>query len=534
MNVPFFRPAIGDAEIMEVSNCLRSGWLTTGPLTKRFEALFAEQVGAKHAVAVNSGTAALHLAVGALGLRAGQAVLVPTMSFAATAEVVLCQGAVPIPVDCDPVTLNMDLQDATKKIALIRSGRLPVRVPDDLEPAGMIPVHVGGLVMDYGKIESFAREHGLWVVEDAAHAFPAAWRSGPDNPWRRCGQRTAAVTCYSFYANKTITTGEGGMAVTEDAALADHMRLMSLHGLSQDAWGRDSGDGNWDYQIIAPGHKYNLSDVAAAIGIHQLRRSEEMRVARAALSQAYYHALAEVDELELPPDPPDRIHAWHLFPVRLRLAKLTIDRNTFIRELQKAGIGCSVHWRPLHLHQPRSPRKILDFGCNSGHPLKRVCTVLGSEGTGLDVNAAAIEKARRDNPDARFLSYDGNAIPLEEESFDHVMLHHVLGHVENPHDTIGQLVRVLRPGGTISAITANAHYKLWQISFNIVNDFLPDKTALRYYTARSLRHLLRRHELTVQSLSTHGATPSFCPSLARRKCGLFLVAFAVKPELGTQ
>ena len=182
--------------------------------------------------------------------------------------------------------------------------------------------------------------------------------------------------------------------------------------------------------------------------------------------------------------------------------------------------------------KPRRPRKILDFGCNSGYPLKHVCTALGCEGTGLDVNAAAIEKARRDNPDARFLPYDGNAIPLDDDSFDHVMLHHVLGHVDDPQDSIRQLVRVLRPGGTMSVITANAHYKLWQIPFNIVNDFLPDKTALRYYTARSLRHLLRRHELTVQSLFTHGASPSFCPSLARHKCGLFLVAFAVKPELG--
>jgi len=370
MEVPFFRPSIGEAVIEEVVACLRSGWLTTGPRTKRFEAEFSAFVGAKHAVAVNSCTAALHLAVEALRLGPGQAVLVPTMTFAATAEIVRYQGAVPILVDCDPVTLNMDLDDAQRKLRQLREGDLPV--PADLEPVGIIPVHVGGLMLDMDQVAEFAERNGLWVVEDAAHALPAAFRkgcvrfSGPSEPvtaglfsgrlqdrqdtWRSCGQRTATVTCFSFYANKTMTTGEGGMAVTDNERLAEHMRQMSLHGLSHDAWRRYMGGAAWDYRIVAPGYKYNLTDVAAALGIHQLARAEAMRQEREELAHEYRHALADVTSIELPPDPSDRLHAWHLFPIRLRLDQLAADRNEWIDALRARGVGCSVHWRPLHLH----------------------------------------------------------------------------------------------------------------------------------------------------------------------------------------
>lgn len=337
MNVPFFRPELSEAEIAEVVDTLRSGWLTTGPRVKRFEEDLAAAVGAPHAIAVNSCTAALHLAVEALGLRQGQSVLVPTMTFAATAEVVRYAGAVPVLVDCDPATLNMDLADAER------------RIKDAREPVGIIPVHVGGLMMDVDAISAFAKRHGLWVIEDAAHALPAAWRR-PDGSWQRCGEGTAAVTCFSFYANKTVTTGEGGMATTANAALAERMRMMSLHGLSNDAWGRFSKGGSWDYRILAPGFKYNLTDVAAALGIHQLARAEEMRKDRERLARRYLELLSNVEELELPSVPDDRIHSWHLFPVKLSLEKLTIDRNSFIAELNEAGVGCSVHWRPLHLH----------------------------------------------------------------------------------------------------------------------------------------------------------------------------------------
>jgi dTDP-4-amino-4,6-dideoxygalactose transaminase len=350
LQIPFFRADISEREIEEVNDTLRSGWLTSGPKVRCLEQGFAEAVGARHAIALNSCTAALHLAVEALDLRPGQAVLVPAMTFAATAEVVRYLGAIPILVDCDPITTNMDLNDAVRKIERLRDGTLFDGIARDTRVVGIMPVHVGGLMMDLEDVRHLAEEHGLWVVEDAAHAFPSSWRDGESGPWRRCGEDTATVTCFSFYANKTITTGEGGMAVTNNAALAERMRLMSLHGLSHDAWDRYTGGGSWDYKIIAPGFKYNLTDIAAAIGIHQLARAEEMRRERESVAHHYYEVLADVPEIELPADDVNRIHSWHLFPIKLRLERLSINRNRFIEELKEAGVGCSVHWRPLHLH----------------------------------------------------------------------------------------------------------------------------------------------------------------------------------------
>lgn len=367
---------------------LRSGWLTSGKRVQLFEKQFAAAVGASHAVALNSCTAALHLAVEALGLKPGQRVLVPTMTFAATAEVVRYLGAVPVLVDCDPITLNMDLEDAKRKLSADyadsterakgkeQRAKSSEQRTNPVEVVGIIPVHVGGLMLDVRAVQDFAAAHHLWIVEDAAHAFPAAVRTASDrvihtshrdtedmqsfernqksaastDEWQRCGQGTADVTCFSFYANKTITTGEGGMAVTNDRQLADRMRVMSLHGLSQDAWERYSGGSSWDYRIIAPGFKYNLTDIAAAIGIHQLARAEAMRREREQIAQTYLEEFAEIDEIELPPEDPNRIHAWHLFPIRLRLDQIKIDRNQFVEELKRDGVGCSVHWRPLHLH----------------------------------------------------------------------------------------------------------------------------------------------------------------------------------------
>jgi perosamine synthetase len=245
----------------------------------------------------------------------------------------------------------MDLADASRKLVGLRAGRLPEAIPRVTRVVGMIPVHVGGRMMDVAAVRAFAEKNGLWVVEDAAHALPAAWRPAPGAPWQRCGDATADVTCFSFYANKTITTGEGGMAVTPDGALADRMRTMSLHGLSHDAWERYSGGRSWDYRIIAPGYKYNLTDLAAAIGIHQLARAEEMRMAREAVARRYTAAFARFeDEIETPAEAPNRVESWHLYPIRLRLESLSITRNDFVDALKSAGIGCSVHWRPLHLH----------------------------------------------------------------------------------------------------------------------------------------------------------------------------------------
>jgi dTDP-4-amino-4,6-dideoxygalactose transaminase len=346
-HVPFFRPQISDAEVQEVTDCLRSGWLTTGPRVRQFEEQFAAAVGARHAVAVNSCTAALHLALEALDVRQGDGVLVPTMTFAATAEVVRYFGAVPILVDCEPYSLNMCLGDAAAKISAVRSGSTPLSPTTPI--VGMMPVHVGGYMMDMEEVAEFAQTHGLWVVEDAAHALPAAFRMRSGDV-KFCGASTADATCFSFYANKTITTGEGGMVVTEDAALAARVRQMSLHGLSSDAWNRYSGSGGWDYQIVAPGYKYNLTDVAASIGIHQLRRAEEMRRLRQDIAETYVAAFSDVEEIELPPDGSGRLHAWHLFPLRLKLDRLTCTRAEFMEWLRERGVGCSVHWRPLHLH----------------------------------------------------------------------------------------------------------------------------------------------------------------------------------------
>ena len=333
MKVPFFRPSIGEAEIAEVVEVLRSGWLTTGPRVKELERRFAEAVGARHALALSSCTAALHLALEAIGLQRGEGVLVPTMTFAATAEVVRYFDAVPLLVDCDPVTLHLDLEDAERVVA--KAGRA-VRA--------IMPVHVGGLMVDVDAVAAFAARHGLVVIEDAAHTLPAA-RGG------RSVGTTADLTCFSFYANKTMTTGEGGMVVTDRAEWAERMAVMSLHGMSRDAWKRYTGGGSWYYEIVAPGFKYNMTDIAAAIGIHQLARAEEMRAEREAIARELRGALAGLHDLvELPPDPPDVVHSWHLFPIRLKLDRLRIDRAAFIDAMKERGIGASVHWMPLHMH----------------------------------------------------------------------------------------------------------------------------------------------------------------------------------------
>ena len=348
--VPFFRPDIRDEEIRAVEEVMRSGWLTTGKVAAQFELEFAKAVGARHAVATNSCTAALHLAVEALGLSEGQAVLVPALTFAATAGIVRHQRAVPIFVDCDPQTLHMDLDDAARRLqAKSRDALMPESVAG-APVAGMIPVHVAGSMLDIDAAQRLADRHALWMVEDAAHAFPAAWRRAPDQPWQRCGENTSAVTCFSFYANKTMTTGEGGMAVTDRADLAARMREMLLHGLTSEAWDQYGPHGTWDYRIMAPGYSYNLTDIAAAIGRRQLARAEAMREARERIADRYSEAFADLDEIALPIRAQNRVPAWHLFPLKLRLDRLRISREEFIRQLDERGVHCSVHWRPLHLH----------------------------------------------------------------------------------------------------------------------------------------------------------------------------------------
>lgn len=329
--LPFARPDIGDAEVAAVTQALRSGWVTTGPVTRQFEQAFSDYLGGgRESVAVNSATAGLHLALEALGIGAGDEVIVPTLTFTATAEVVRYLGADAVLVDVDPVTLNIDPQK-------IRAAITP-------RTRAVMPVHYGGLACDMDAILAIARDHGLKVVEDAAHALPTTWRG------TLVGQLQSDVTVFSFYANKTITTGEGGMAVTREPALAQRMRVMRLHGMNRDAFDRFTSKAPaWYYEVIAPGFKYNMTDVAAAMGVEQLARLPEFVERRRALAARYHAELADLPLILPAGAPPGDAHAWHLYVVRLR-GEAPVSRDELIQALSERGIGTSVHYVPLHRH----------------------------------------------------------------------------------------------------------------------------------------------------------------------------------------
>ncbi len=327
--VPFALPDISEAEIASVVETLRSGWITTGPKAKEFERRFADATGAAHAVMVSSCTAALHLALEAVGIRPRDEVIVPTMTFAATAEIVRYLNAVPVLVDVrsrdhniDPAAIERAITSRTRAI---------------------LPVHFAGLPADMDEIVGIARRRGIAVIDDAAHSFPCTYRGRPVGT-------LADITCFSFYATKTITTGEGGAAVTAREDWAERMRIMSLHGISRDAWKRYSAEGTWYYEIIAPGYKYNLTDIAAAIGLGQLARAAEMLDRRRAIADHYDAAFRNDPAFEITEWPTDRDHARHLYVLKLRSGELSIDRDRFIVEMKQRGIGTSVHFIPLHLH----------------------------------------------------------------------------------------------------------------------------------------------------------------------------------------
>lgn len=327
--LPFARPDVDGAELEQIRETLESGWVTTGPKTKQFEEAFAAAVGARYAVAVNSCTAALHLALEAIGLARGDEVIVPTYTFAASAEVVRYFDAKPVLVDVEAQSLGMNV-DLLEKAVTMRT-------------RAIVPVHIAGLPVELDAVHDVARRHGLPVIEDAAHAFPAHYKQ------RRIGS-LSEITCFSFYATKTITTGEGGMLCTDDEALADRFRVMSLHGISRDAWNRYAADGSWFYEIVAPGFKYNMTDVAAAMGVAQLAKAERMRGRRREIAALYDAAFRDCAELEIPWDRPDCQHAWHLYMLRLHLDRLSVDRAAFIERLRGRRIGTSVHFIPLHIH----------------------------------------------------------------------------------------------------------------------------------------------------------------------------------------
>jgi dTDP-4-amino-4,6-dideoxygalactose transaminase len=327
--LPFHRSDVGDEEISEVVDVLRSGWLTTGPKVREFEREFAAMVGAEHAIAVNSCTAALHLALEAAGVKEGDEVLVPTMTFAATAEVVTYFKARPVLIDCTGDTLNLD------------TGRIEATITKKTK--AIIPVHFAGHPCDLNPIHAIAREHNLHVIEDAAHALPARYQG------KMIGGISDA-TCFSFYATKNITTGEGGMVTTNNAESAARMRMMSLHGLSRDAWNRYSTQGSWYYEILSPGFKYNLTDIAAALGLAQLKKCERFWKGRERYATMYREGFQDIPEISCPQAASSVQHAWHLYVIQLDLDRLEIGRDEFIRQLQQAGVGCSVHFIPLHLH----------------------------------------------------------------------------------------------------------------------------------------------------------------------------------------
>jgi dTDP-4-amino-4,6-dideoxygalactose transaminase len=325
--IPFHKPSIGPEEFEAVARVLESGWLTTGPLAQQFEREFADYIGCRYAVAVNSCTAALQLALDALGIKAGDEILVPTYTFTASAAVVAHMGACPVLCDTCPGGFNVDPADLERRITS--------------RTRAIMGIHIAGEPCDLAAIRRIAFRNGLHLIQDAAHALPASCRG------ERIGSNSEA-TAFSFYATKTITTGEGGMFVTNNENCARRAALMRLHGISGDAWKRYSREGSWYYNVIEAGFKMNMPDILAAIGLAQLRKADRFHHRRQEIASRYLNLLSPVEELEMPPLADG--HSWHLFIVRLRSAYLSRSRREFIEDLKHAGIGTSVHFIPLHMH----------------------------------------------------------------------------------------------------------------------------------------------------------------------------------------
>jgi dTDP-4-amino-4,6-dideoxygalactose transaminase len=327
--IPYNRPDIGEEEIAEVVDTLRSGWLTTGPKTRRFEGEFAAYTGARHALALSSATAALHLALVAANIGPGDEVITTPLTFAACANVIVQQGATPVLADVCADDLNIDPEQVERRITP--------------RTRALMAVHYAGQPCRMDALLDIAQRHNLFLIEDAAHAVGAEYR----------GQRIGSIgdaTAFSFYATKNLATGEGGMLTTNRPDVDERARIMTLHGMSRDGWNRYQKGGSWYYEVVAPGYKYNLSDIQAALGLVQLRRLEEMNARRDALSARMTAALAGCEAVETPRARPEVRHVWHLYVIRLRLRVLRIDRARFIEELAERGISTSVHFIPIHYH----------------------------------------------------------------------------------------------------------------------------------------------------------------------------------------
>jgi dTDP-4-amino-4,6-dideoxygalactose transaminase len=333
--LPFSPPFIDDQEINEVVDTLREGWITTGPKVKRFEDEFASFIGSPAALAVSSGTGALHIALAALKIGPGNGVITTPMSFCSSVHVIEQVGARPILVDVEPDTLNIDpakIEDVLK--SAVRSPQSAIKA--------LLPVHLYGQPCNMDAIMAIAQKYNLRVIEDAAHALPAKYNG-------RLIGTIGDLTAFSFYSTKNITTAEGGM-LTGKSELIEEARLWSLHGMDRDAWKRYSSEGSWYYEVIRPGFKYNMPDVAAAIGIQQLRKLTRFQTRRKEIVSRYNEAFSQFEELQIPCKRADVEHAWHLYVIRLTLERLEINRNQFIEGLKARNIGTSVHFIPIHLH----------------------------------------------------------------------------------------------------------------------------------------------------------------------------------------
>lgn len=329
MKVPFYTPYIGQEEIDEVTSAIQSNWLTKGQRTKKFEESFAVYVGSKHALGLNSCTAGLHLAQKVLGIGEGDQVITTPYTFAATVNTILHCGAEPVLVDIDPLTMNIDPREIEKAITP--------------KTKAIIPVHFAGFPCEMDRIMDIARCHNVKVIEDAAHAVYTKYHD-------RLVGSIGDITCFSFYATKNLCTGEGGMITSDDEELMNELQVLSLHGMSKNAWNRYSDKGTWFYEIESPGYKYNMTDIQASLGIVQLGKLEEMQTLRKKVADQYQTFYSKVEQLQVPHDDPKHRHAWHLYPIRLKGDTLKIGRDEFIEKLKEAGIGTSVHFIPIPIH----------------------------------------------------------------------------------------------------------------------------------------------------------------------------------------
>jgi dTDP-4-amino-4,6-dideoxygalactose transaminase len=342
--LPFSPPLIGEEEIAEVVDTLRSDWITTGPKVKRFEKEFAAFIGAPAALALNSCTAALHVALATLGIGRGDTVITTPMTFCSSVHVIDHVGATPVLVDVEPDTLNIDPNEIVKTL---ERSTLNVRA--------ILPVHLYGHPCDMDAILDIARQYNLAVIEDAAHSLPARYKGQYIGGWKtedgspKSEIRIPKLTCFSFYATKNLTTAEGGM-LTGSPEFLDEARLWSLHGMSRDAWKRYSSEGSWYYEVVRPGFKYNMTDIQAAIGLQQLRKLPQFQARRREIVRRYNKAFSQFEELQIPAERPEVEHAWHLYVLRLNVERLNFSRNQFIEELKARNIGTSVHFIPIHLH----------------------------------------------------------------------------------------------------------------------------------------------------------------------------------------